>query len=135
MSLRDWIARHRRPLRRLWIFGLLAYLGVIALASLLPPPELPMDPGRYDKLWHAAGYALAALLCVPLWRSARALLLAGVGLVGYGLLLELLQAQTAARSGDWLDALANGSGVAIGLLTAWTPWRGWLALHGTRGPE
>lgn len=135
MNLRVWIARDRRPLRRLWVFGLIAYLGVIALASLLPPPELPMDPGRYDKLWHAAGYALAALLCVPLWRSARALLLAGLALLGYGLLLELLQAQTAARSGDWLDALANGSGVAIGLLAALTPWRGCLQQRDTPGPE
>jgi VanZ family protein len=126
VSLSAWIARHRRPLRRLWGFGLIAYLGLIALASLLPPPELPMDPGRYDKLWHAAGYALAALLCVPLWRGWRALLLAGLGLVGYGLLMELLQAQTAARSGEWLDALANTSGVAIGLLAALTPVRGGL---------
>lgn len=126
MSLSAWIERHRRPLRLLWSFALVAYLGLIALASLLPPPELPMDPGRYDKLWHAAGYALAALLCVPLWRGWLALLLAGLGLVGYGLLMELLQAQTAARSGDWLDALANTSGVAIGLLAALSPVRGRL---------
>jgi VanZ family protein len=117
----------RQTLRRLWLCGLLAYLGVIALASLLPPPELPLSPGGFDKLWHAGAYAAAAFACVPLWRRWPSLLLAGLALVAYGLLMEVLQGWSGQRSYDLMDALANSSGVAFGLLAGCSGRRGVLA--------
>jgi VanZ family protein len=120
-------------LRRLWLLGLILYLGLIAMASLLPPPDLPLNPGRYDKLWHAAAYLLAAVGCVPLFQRWRWLLLAGVGLAGYGLLMEWLQGFGGQRSYDLLDALANSAGVAVGLLGGISRWRGRLAAGSMSG--
>lgn len=122
-----FLRRHRPLLRRLWTAGLLVYLGLIALVSLLPPPELPLDPGRFDKLWHAFGYALAGIACVPLLRTWPAMLGAGLALAGYGLSMELLQGAGGVRSFDWLDAGANALGLAIGLCTGFSPLRGLLA--------
>jgi VanZ family protein len=122
-----FIETHRVTLRRLWTAGLLLYLGLIALASLLPPPELPLDPGRFDKLWHAFGYALAGLGCVPLLRRPSALLAAALALAGYGLLMEFLQGAGGVRSFDWMDALANGFGACVGLGAGFSRLRGLLA--------
>lgn len=124
-----WIApRARRPLRRLWQLGLLAYLGLICWLSLIPGPELPIDPGRFDKLWHAAGYAIAGFALVPLWRRWAPLLLGGLLLAAMGLGIEVLQGLGGQRSFDWWDALANSLGVGVGLLAGLSPLRGALAL-------
>lgn len=132
MSLEAFVEQHRATLRRLWIAGLVAYLGLIALASLLPPPDLPLDPGRFDKLWHAFGYALAALACVPLFRGLPGLLGAGLALACYGLLMEFLQGAGGVRSFDWMDALANTAGVALGLCAGISRLRGQLGRSGRR---
>lgn len=117
-----------RPLRRLWQLGLLGYLGLICWLSLIPGPELPIDPGRFDKLWHAAGYAIAAFALVPLCRLWRTLLLGGLLLAAMGLGIEVLQGLGGQRSFDWWDALANSAGVGVGLLAGFSPLRGALAL-------
>ena len=127
MNPAAFIDTHRVTLRRLWTAGLLLYLGLIALASLLPPPELPLDPGRFDKLWHAFGYALAGLGCVPLLRRPQSLLAAALALAGYGLLMEFLQGAGGVRSFDWMDALANALGACVGLCAGLTRLRGLLA--------
>lgn len=127
MNPAAFIDTHRVTLRRLWTAGLLLYLGLIALASLLPPPELPLDPGRFDKLWHAFGYALAGLGCVPLLRRPQSLLAAALALAGYGLLMEFLQGAGGVRSFDWMDALANGFGACVGLGAGFSRLRGLLA--------
>jgi VanZ family protein len=116
----------RNQWRALWIAGLAAYLGVVALASLLPPPQLPLDPGRYDKLWHAAGYAVAGAAFVPLLWRLRAFLAAGLALLAYGGLIEWLQGLGGVRTADPWDALANGLGAAAGLLLGLGPLRGRL---------
>jgi hypothetical protein len=114
-------------MRRLWMTGLAIYLALIALLSLLPPPELPLDPGHYDKLWHGVGYALAGLGCVPLLRSPGGFFLAAVTLAGFGLGLEFLQGAGGVRSFDLMDALANGLGAGLGLMAGFSPLRGLLA--------
>lgn len=127
MKPKTFFDTHGAILRRVWIAGLVAYLGVIALASLLPPPDLPLNPGRFDKLWHAFGYALAGLGCVPLLRRPWALLAAALALAGYGLLMEFLQGAGGVRSFDWMDALANALGACVGLCAGLTRLRGLLA--------
>lgn len=116
-----------RPLRRLWQLGLVGYLGLICWLSLIPGPELPIDPGRFDKLWHAAGYAIAAFALVPLWRCWWPLLLGGLALAAMGLGIEVLQGLGGQRSFDWWDALANTLGVGVGLLAGLSPLRGALS--------
>lgn len=116
-----------RPLRRLWQLGLVAYLGLICWLSLIPGPELPIDPGRFDKLWHAAGYAVAGFALVPLWRRWALLLWGGLGLAAMGFAIEVLQGLGGQRSFDAWDALANALGAGVGLLAGLSPLRGALA--------
>lgn len=108
--------------RRVWIGALWLLVLAIVLASLVPGPELPSDPGL-DKIGHCGAYFLLALL------GSGLVLRAGLPRVMLrtfllGLALEVAQAYlTETRTADWFDVAANGAGVLI----AW-----WIA-H--RGPE
>ncbi len=126
MSALTFVVVHRSWLRQLWMVGLALYLGLIALLSLLPPPELPLDPGRFDKLWHGLGYAVAGFACVPLLRRVGGFMAAAVALSAFGLALEFLQGAGGVRSFDLVDGLANGLGAGIGLLAGCSPLRGLL---------
>jgi VanZ family protein len=44
-----------------------------------------------------------------------------IGLIGYGMLIELLQAQTGYRYAEWADVAANTAGCAGGSLLYYTP--------------
>ncbi|MBE5313844.1 MAG: VanZ family protein [Xanthomonadales bacterium] len=127
MSTLAFVAAHRSRLQRLWVVGLALYLALIALLSLMPPPELPLDPGRFDKLWHGLGYAVAGLACVPLLRRPSGFVAAALGLSAFGLALEFLQGAGGVRSFDLMDGLANGLGAGLGLLAGVSPLRGLLA--------
>lgn len=93
-------------------------LFAITLASLVPVTLLPPQAlNLWDKAQHALGFAwLAAcgLLAFPL----RPLALV-VGLVIWGGAIELMQAASGWRHGEWIDWLADVIGVALALLV----WR------------
>lgn len=113
-----------RPLSRLrWWRALgLAYVAAIVALSLLPPRDLPVDPGDYDKLWHAAGYALAAAWTVWIVTPDRRFLYPRLGaLIVLGIVLEGVQHATGFRTGDPMDALANALGVVAGGGIVFTP--------------
>ena len=103
---------------RLWLAAF--WLGVLAgiTASLWPGPQLP-DPWfpAADKLQHALAYAVLFLLGRQAgYRSNWGLPLA---LLALGVTIELAQgAFTATRSAEWLDALADAVGIAVGRLLA-----------------
>lgn len=114
-----------KPLRRPWLWAGLWWLAVaiVVVLSLVPPPPMEL-PRHGDKVEHLLAYAALAAAAVQVWRPGRPLLLAGLGLVLMGVLLEFAQgALTATRQADPADALANTLGVALGMLTALTPWR------------
>ena len=120
-----------KPLQRPWLWAGLWWLAVLVVVvlSLVPPPPMEL-PRHGDKVEHLLAYALLAAAAVQVWRPGRPLLLAGLGLVLMGVLLEFAQgALTATRQADPFDALANTLGVALGLLTAFTPWRDLLPLR------
>lgn len=119
----------RQRLRALLLIAWIACLLLIVAASLLPPTGLPVRVGASDKLWHAAGYALAMLLAVPLWHRLGMLLGVAVGLATLGAVLELLQGYSGYRSAELADALANSAGVLGALLAVATPLRGIVAAH------
>lgn len=113
-----------KPLRRPWLWLGLWWLavGVVLVLSLVPPPAMEL-PRHGDKVEHLLAYAVLAAAAVQVWRPGRPLLLAGLGLVLMGVLLEFAQgALTATRQADPFDALANTLGVGLGLLTAFTPF-------------
>ncbi len=88
---------------------------VLTIASLVPVTMLPPQTFNiWDKAQHAFGFgwlALIGLLAYPErpWRLAACLLL-------YGGAIELAQAATGWRYGEWLDLLADGVGIALGAL-------------------
>ncbi len=113
-----------KPLRRPWLWAGLWWLavGVVVVLSLTPPPPMEL-PRHGDKIEHLLAYAALAAAAVQVWRPGRPLLLAGLGLVLMGVLLEFAQgALTATRQADPFDALANTLGVGLGMLTALTPF-------------
>lgn len=94
-----------------------AACGVIAWLSLSPTEALPQGLTFWDKAEHALAYLGLSLLgawALPnrLGRLAVGLFLGGVG-------VEILQATMGlGRQGDPLDAVANSTGIAVGLLIA-----------------
>lgn len=108
---------------RLWLAGWAALLALVATGSLMPSSGLPdvgLFPGA-DKLQHAAGYALMSGYAGMLFATRRTHLLAAVGLLAFGIAIELAQgAFTADRTPEFADVLANATGIAVGLLLART---------------
>lgn len=100
---------------RWWRALLLVMLCVVTLLALAPAPPKEADFG-WDKLNHFT--AFAALAVVAALGYARATVAVGLGLLGYGGLIELLQSLTPSRTAEWADLLADGLGIGIGLLVA-----------------
>src|SRR5690606_3946741 len=110
------LRRFHRP--GLWVAGWLALLAVVAAGSLMPASELPQVqlPG-VDKLQHAAAHAVLASYAMMPFASRRAQAAAVVGLLAYGIGIELAQAGlTADRMAEWGDVLANAAGTAAGVV-------------------
>lgn len=99
----------------LWRGLLVLLLGIVTCLALTPSPPAQLSLG-WDKLNHAA--AFAALASVAYLGFARNWVMVGVVLLGYGGLIELLQSFTPTRSAEWGDLLADGVGIALGLLLA-----------------
>lgn len=99
-------------LSRYWLVLTAMLLAVISFLSLLPLTELPKVPGT-DKTHHVIAYAV--LMLPTALRQPCYWLLIGLGFVAYGGVIELVQPYVN-RYGEWLDFLANTSGVIIGAL-------------------
>ena len=99
---------------------------LIALLSLLPSSNLPKtNVTHVDKIGHLVFYAILCIFIALYFIKesknglfkARALLLAVILSVGYGMILEVLQREYASdRLFDWYDALANTIGGLIGVI-------------------
>lgn len=104
----------RDPLQR-WarrIFWLLVLI-VIAL-TLSPTAYLPKQAFTFwDKAQHALAFATLALLGALAYPRRIGLLV--FSLLAFGGAIELAQAATGWRSGDWADWLADGVGLFAGL--------------------
>ena len=105
------------------------WCSVIALtiASLVPVDLLPRQAASiWDKGQHAFGFAWLALLGLMAYDQKHWTML--VALLLYGGVIELLQAATGWRYGEWLDFLADGIGVVIGAAV-------WLVLRRLLPPQ
>jgi VanZ family protein len=101
-----------------WLFWL--YLGLLLLLTLAPVPYLkPLSSFTFwDKAEHGLAFALLAGLALLVWpgRPLRLWLI----LLALGGAIELLQAASGWRSGEWADWLADGIGLGLG----WLIWLG-----------
>jgi VanZ family protein len=95
------------------------YLIALLVLSLVPTGQLPEGiSSLWDKAQHALGFALLTVLgarAYPAWP----LLKMGAALLVFGGLVELAQAATGWRFGEWADLLADGVGIGFALLV----WR------------
>jgi VanZ family protein len=104
-----------------WALGGLL-LAAIATLSLLPihGPDLGLPQG--DKWQHAFAYLVLTSyfgqLVASGWRNRFVLVL---GLLGYGIGIELAQSFTPARQAELADLAANALGIALGLVLLVTP--------------
>ncbi len=107
--------------RWVWRLATAGWAAVILFGSVIPiAPSLA--PGHLDKLYHVCEYLLLGWLLVPSWPwergRAKAQLQAWMVATCYGLIIEGIQTLLPWRSGDWVDAAANGLGALFGVI-AW----------------
>lgn len=101
---------------RLWHALMWALVGAILVLALLPNPPEPIDTG-WDKTNHLLAFVtlglVASLAHASRWRWAA--------LLGYGVLIELLQALTPHREASTADVVADALGLALaaGLWWLW----------------
>lgn len=103
------------PSRLFWrgaLGALLLLVSVLAFSPGLPEP----DVGHVDKLHHAVAFlTLAASACFA-YPGARGRAL--LALLGYGMLIELVQLFIPYRSAEWNDVAADAVGIALGAMLA-----------------
>src|SRR5687768_18404045 len=101
----------RRRTYSRWAFSVC--LVVVLVAALVPPQTL-VSPVVWDKANHALAFAVLGMLACLGYPERKLPVL--LGLVAYGVLIELLQSLTGYRTGDALDVVADG----VGRLFGWT---------------
>jgi VanZ family protein len=116
----QWLRKH--PWVHLWL-PVAAWMGVIFYLSA--QPDLPhVDSGLLGKLISCGAHALefgvlAVLLARAMDGQPRALLIAFVVAVLYGVSDEFHQSFVPGRTPDVLDLVCDGLGAAVGLAVYW----------------
>jgi len=117
-----------------WRIASIVILMLVLSAALIPAAWLWPDSGdlvtwlvHADKWAHGLTFVLLAI-----WFSGqyqrRSYWRIAVGLIAFGMLIEVAQAQLSYRSAEWLDMAADVTGIIIGLAVAlaglggWTVW-------------
>ena len=98
-----------------WVFWLLLLLVIgltLSPAAYLPPQAFSL----WDKAEHAL--AFAALMTLGALAYPQRVGLLAASLLAFGGAIELAQAATGWRSGDWADWLADAVGLIAGLALA-----------------
>lgn len=114
----------------------LAVIATVIYLSFFRPPSTDLDKIPYiDKVAHVCMYGgLSGMLWLEFLRNHRRRMVlwhAWVGAVACPILfsgtIELLQEYaTTYRGGDWLDFLANTTGVLLATAFAWYVLRAWI---------
>ena len=109
---------HRLIRVAFWCSAVTLVIGSLIPVDLLPPQAASI----WDKGQHAFGFGWLALLGLLGYEKRPWTIV--IGLVILGGVVELLQAATGWRYGEWLDFLADGVGILFGA----TLWLGWQRL-------
>ena len=103
-----------RTTEKHWLIISLITLGGITVLSLIPLNELPETPGS-DKTHHIVAYAILAyptsLKRPEGWKNIL------IFFAIYGGVIELIQ-PLVNRHGEWVDLIANTTGLMVGCLIA-----------------
>jgi len=121
------------PLRyaRGWRAVSIVLLIVVMAAAVAPVVWLWPDRvrlvawfGAIDKWMHGITFAVLALWFSGQYRRDSYWRIA-VGLIAFGLLIELCQRMVSYRSSEWFDVAANTAGIIVGLAIATAGVGGW----------
>jgi len=99
-----------RLLQVAWTIAIVAAL----FATLLPMAEQTLRFTHADKVFHCGCFLLLGVLAVLSQHQPLAARYAALGMVGLGVLIELVQWFLPWRSFEWLDILADTVGVLVG---------------------
>jgi VanZ family protein len=106
-------------------------LVLILVAAVMPAVWLWPDRGKIvswfgeiDKWAHALVFAALAIWFAGQYRR-RSYWRIALGLLVYGVLIELSQRMVSYRSAEWLDVAADMAGIMTGLLIAAAGLGGW----------
>jgi len=111
--------------RRLLVYRLpiVLYMGLVLALSINPMPERMPEYWQIDKLYHFCAYLMMSVLWAraiyngtPGRPGMRVLVTAAVLTISFGALVEVYQSFIPYRSGDVLDAVANGAGGFAGVV-------------------
>lgn len=104
--------------RRLAGWASLLVASVIAILSILPGENLP-EVHLSDKVEHAIAYGLLSA-CICFWLGRRRIVAGVLLTVGFGAVLEIVQALAGTgRTASLLDEVANLVGACLGAGLAW----------------
>ncbi len=120
-----------RPTPRFWRLLFWPCLVAVLVLALMPPTQ-PMPTTGWDKANHVLAFLVLGWLGRRAYgRKRTAVLLA---LVGYGVLIELLQGMTTYRDADPADVVADSIGLLAALALDWLlAWAGRLRAGASRG--
>lgn len=117
-----------RALHWVWLW---LPIGWFIAATMLVLSLLPSPPGPVglltDKQLHALAFACLTLWFAGIYLRRRYGFLA-LAMIAFGVLIEVAQMGVSRRVSEWGDILADGVGIAIGLLLAvagldrWCQW-------------
>lgn len=95
-------------------------LAVVVAGCLVPTTWMPPLP--HDKLLHFGAFAVLTLLASAMADSLPGLGCWALGLLGAGLLIELLQNLVPGRRFCWRDQAANAAGIAVAAVCSIPLW-------------
>jgi VanZ family protein len=113
--------------RRGWLLLLVILILTICWLAFSPAPPRRIDTG-WDKANHALAFAVLAFTAeMAFWPVTARRRLNVLGLLTFGVFIEVVQSGIPGRSADALDVLADGVGITLGLtaiaLLAWLLFR------------
>ena len=94
------------------LLGMALLLSSIAMLTPVTTPG-PLPFPHADKVIHALTFLVLTGLIDYSWPQRGMVWQKWLPLVAYSSLMELGQTQVIGRQGDWLDWLANGSGILL----------------------
>ncbi len=98
-----------------WWQGLFVLVLPVTLVVALLPLRLRHDTFEHtDKLMHVGAFMGLAVLAALAWPGRQRVVF--TGLIAYGVLVEVLQSFFPPRAASMADVVADGLGIALGLL-------------------